>query len=129
MLFEGSTQGSENLPTLAQFCKSSGDEAFRPQYQVKVIWKPGLFPNYTLETEKFRLRVPENSQLFQLLEEELQGWIDSKRGLYLKIVDPKRTSFEFDFLVNTEVTWEELGTKGWKVALGGTKPKRAPKNS
>lgn len=129
MVFSGSVSNSDDLPTFAHFCKSSGEEAFKPQYQIKVIWKPGLFPNFTLETERFRLRVPPSSQLFQLLEEQLEIWIDSGKSPYLRVLDPKKQTFELDFLQNTEVEWEELGTKGWKVALGSTKIKRAPKNS
>lgn len=49
------------LPTLKQYLTKRKGKNIPKQFHVVLIWVPNKFPNFSIETEKFRLNVPDDS--------------------------------------------------------------------
>lgn len=96
------------LPTLRQWLKEQPQDDFNAYHQVRLIWLPGNWPNYTLETSAFRAIVTDRNPLYAALRDGLDSFTTTQRALGLRIVDPKRVTFSLlDF--ETPGDWFFIG--------------------
>lgn len=113
-----SEDGGVKLPTLKQFLKTIPKKDKLPElYIVTKIWYPNQYPNFSLETERFIVRVNENSQLGTELLQLWEQIEDEEWCLGIKVVNRSFGEFE---LVNHETercTWEDLGRYGRKLTV------------
>lgn len=123
--YSGSDSVSDNLPSFKQFCTSVSKDVEGTFYVVKFVWKPSLYPNFTLDTEKFRLRVPETSGLYSVLELSLPDLVESDSLLAISPTSLASRTFVLTTLDNERAIWEPLGTKGWKLAVQEKRSKKS----
>lgn len=120
MTFSKSTSESdfEKLPTLTQYLKKVPKKQKLPDlYIVTKIWYPNNYPNFSLETEYFMVRVKEDTQLGTELLQYWDQMEEEEWCLALRVTNRSFAEFE---LVNHETercTWEDLGRYGRKLTI------------
>lgn len=105
---------SDALPTVNQWIKTVSKECAEATRLIKLIWTPNMYENYSLDTEAFRLRVPANHFLFQVLKDNLEDWINTDVVLALEIEKLKIPKVSLITLDNEQCDWDPLGEYGWK---------------
>jgi hypothetical protein len=106
------TQGKPK-PTVFQFCRSLKESKFPHVSKLEVVWLPNQWPNYTLDTEDFRLRISEDSPLFTGFRDLFEQFL--KEGVPLQItVFGSDGDFEIDRIPDKQCTWEKISTTGYK---------------
>lgn len=122
--FEGQLNSeADKLPTVKQWMNSVSAEATIPTRIIKVIWTPNLYPSYSLDTEAYRVRVADTHFLYQVLEQNLETWIESGTVLGLNITGKKVIKVTLLTLDKEEGEWDALGEHGWKFSNLKTKKK------
>lgn len=120
----------KKLPTYNAWCIENLKRKTAEIYQVTVIFKPNKFPNYTLNTEQFTIRINENNPLFDEFDHFYNyQLVDEGICLGIKVLDKENKLFALSNMTDSKCYWEELGNVGVKVAetLPNKKPKRSPK--
>lgn len=91
------TEVTENArkkaPTFRQWCKEQSNFTGPLECNVRIIWLPGRWDNYTLETEHFRLRVESTSPLYEGLRKELDEFTKAEHGLSVTVTDTNPGKF------------------------------------
>jgi hypothetical protein len=103
----------EKLPTLLQFLKAQGKKKLAGMYPVAKVWKPGKFPNYSVETEKFRVSITENNPAFLPFKNFLDAAIESGSG-FAVVVDDKRDGAFSVKPLSDDWDIETLGDRGYR---------------
>ena len=120
---------SDKVPTFAQYCKAHGETAQDHTSLVTLIWKPNAFPNYTFQTEKFKLRVRVTEDNGEALADLVQTTVEEGKCIAVTILDPKNLTFEIDEFESEAVEWSQLGSTGFKATIQEKPSKRARKAS
>lgn len=107
----------EKLPTLLQFLKTQGKKKLAGCYPVAKVWKPGKFPNYSLETEKFRVSISENNPAFKVFGEFLDNAVESGGAIGVVVDDDRKGGFT---LRSLDGDWQidQLGERGYSFTSG-----------
>lgn len=102
----------EKLPTLQQYVKLNQD-AKGSISAIDIIWFPGKFKNYTLQTEVLRASVQPANRLFGAIQSRIDEILTYDSGIDLRITATKPISF---VLSRNEILgeWERLGDAGLK---------------
>ena len=108
---------TDKVPTFAQYCKAHGEKAQNHTSVVTLIWKPNAFPNYTFQTEKFKLRIRVNEDNREALADLVQQTIEENMCLAITILNPKSLEYSIDEFPSESVQWSELGSTGYKAAI------------
>ena len=111
----------EKLPSLKQYLKSIGKKKLSPAFVVSKIWKPGTWPNYTFETESFRVRINKGSAIYRSLEATLEDLIGDECCLAIRVDDRDRGVFTIISLDNERTSWAPLGDSGYSGAVRNKK--------
>lgn len=118
MRFESNAkEHQDSLPTFIQWCKTQKDSQTAETYFVTKVWLPNKFPDLTLETETFRLRISHKSRLFESLMECLPSW--ELNGTALLVSEIEKETFDFTLEVSEveNADWEPLGDTGRKLTI------------
>lgn len=83
----------QKLPTLRQWLKEQKADDFKQFHQIRVIWLPGQWKNFTLETTCFRAQVTEYNPLYAALSSDLDSFTREGGDILLRIVDRQRLTF------------------------------------
>lgn len=75
----------KKLPTLRQFLRQNGKKKLAEGYPVFYVWKPYLYPNISLETEKFRVSVSEDNPAFNAILNLIEHCHNKGEGLIVRI--------------------------------------------
>lgn len=105
------------LPTFIQWCKTEKDSQTADKYFVTKIWLPNKYPDITLETEVFRLRVSHKTSLFESLKDNFDGWSNSEVALSVCEIDKESLDFTLEVSDDEKATWESLGETGVKLTI------------
>lgn len=105
----------DKLPTVSQWMKTTSKEAWEVTRLVKLIWTPNVFDNYSLDTESFRIRIGPNHSFFEVLEENLELWIEDRSVLAVSFTSDKKPQMTFELLEKEQADWSPLGDHGWKL--------------
>ena len=108
---------SDKVPTFAQYCKAHGETAQNHTSLVTLIWKPNAFPNYTFQTEKFKLRIRVDEDNREALADLVQDTIEEGKCIAVTILDPKAYTFSIDEHSSESVVWTQLGDSGFKATI------------
>lgn len=80
------------LPTLLQFIKTLPTDAYPLVRRINVMWFPGSYDNYTLETPDFRCQVSTTHPLYPLLDDVgYKIFIGSGSAILINVVDSSGT--------------------------------------
>lgn len=107
---------ADKLPSVNQWIKTVSSEALEPVRLVKMIWTPNLYDNYSLDTEAFRVRIKPKDLLFEILEANLNDWMESDVVLAIKIEGRKIPRITLMTLDSEKCDWDSLGDYGWKMS-------------
>jgi len=102
----------EKLPTLAQFLKRNRQQKRLLTQKVLLIWLPGKFNNFTLQTEHCRVIVSPKHPLYGHLRAfDTAGNESNEIGFNLEITDWSEGSY---MLIphGRNGSWSELGKSG-----------------
>lgn len=102
----------EKLPTLAQFLKRTKETKSKIQSRVTLIWLPGKFNNFTLQTEYYRVIISPKHPLYGHLRAFNNAGNESNDiGFDIAITDWTKGSY---MLVPNERNgnWTEIGESG-----------------
>ena len=118
------------LPSLLQWLKTIPSDSPTVHKVVKLVWFPNQFPNFTVDTESFRLRISleqfDEAELTDLFETAIQD-----KAVLRVIVDPsQKGEWTIEELEGEIGEWEQLGESGYRCSVGDkpkTKTKRVPK--
>lgn len=125
MKFQGNADDTQKkLPTFLQFLREHQGEDIPSFNLVKKVFKPNKFPSVTFDTERFRLRIDESSNLYEEVLEALESLPEENACLAIWITSPEEKSFSLESVPNEECTWKELGSAGWELEV---KPKKTTK--
>lgn len=126
--FEGRIKDDvSQLPTFAQWIKSSNSAEHKPIRPVVKVWLPNRFENLTFETEVFRLRVDKRNPIYEPLIKSIPAAVEQEVCLAIKILDATQGEYSIISLQGETADWEELGAFGYKLTVKEKKrSKRAP---
>lgn len=117
------TDGQDKRPTFFQWCKTNQDKKIALKYPVQKVWIPNKFPDLTLETDAFRLRISSKSEAFKVLEQSLEGFIEQNALLAISEIDLLEYDYVIEILEGESADWTELGDFGYQLEVRD-KPKR-----
>lgn len=85
---EFSEPPKEKKPTLLQYLKTLKDAKYPLVFRIEIVWFPGKFDNYTLETTDFRCQVSPSNPLYKVLDKiGYKTFKDSSSAILLNVVD------------------------------------------
>lgn len=90
----------EKAPTLRQYLKELPKDAKDIKSTVRLIWLPGRWENYTLQTDDFRVIVSRGHKLFNSLRDNLDAFTKGTETLDVIVTDRAKISFRLS--VNDE---------------------------
>lgn len=108
----------EKLPTLSQYLKKlpANTKELQQNFQVDIIWTPGTFDNFTLQTHKFRLIIPKEHALYKHLSEAMEN--EAGFNVYgsfgISVSDRKNGKFTLAPRPKDKGQWERLSDNGFK---------------
>lgn len=105
------------LPTLRQWLKSVGKGNIAQRHMVTVVWFPNQFPNFTFETEYYKVRVSENNPLFKQLRAMVTDWYMNEVPVAIAVDQLRDGSFDFVEAEGESVEWSSIGENGYKQAV------------
>lgn len=114
-LFGVSTQDvrPEKLPTFAQFLKSNKQPRTLPSYPITLVWIPGKFDNFTLQTPLFRVIATSKNALYPQLSRFFGDKDSAEIGISLRITDWESSEYLLE-RSKAKGMWQELGTSGYR---------------
>jgi len=101
-------------PTLYQFLSEKNLKKYPFISKVEVIWLPNRWPNYTIDTEDYRLRIVESSSLYTSFQGLLKNYMDEGIPMQVSILDSDGT-FDIDKIPEKQCKWEPLSSTGVKM--------------
>lgn len=111
---EGSEPQLPKLPTLMQFIKANANVITSDSiFPVEIIWTPGNWDNYTIQTDKFRASISERNPLYPLLNRFIGGIPEYPNQVGIQITDSESGSVRF-VECGTYGKWKPLGNAGFK---------------
>lgn len=102
----------EKLPTLGQYLKRTKQTKGKMRQRVELIWLPGKFDNFTLQTGEYRLIISPKHPLYGHLRAFNNAGNESTEiGFDIELTDWQKASY---MLVpnGRNGSWTEIGTSG-----------------
>ena len=131
MRIKGNVKDNQiSLPSFAQFLKTIPLEDKEFRKFIRVVWFPNKFPNFTVDTESFRLRIPVSESNQLELTDEFESSIESDKVLCVVFNPSQKGEWAIEELEGELGDWEELGSNGFKCSVREKpkgKSKRVPK--
>lgn len=117
---------SDSLPTVSQWMKTVSTECCEATRIVKLIWCPNMYESYSLDTEAYRIRIGKGHPLFEVLEDNLDEWIQAGTVIASQVVKGRKATVILLTLDNETCEWDALGEHGWKSGQVIAKVKNVP---
>jgi hypothetical protein len=88
----GKEAPKEKPPTLRQFIKEQPIDVYPILCRIVVVWFPGNWDNYSLETDKCRVSIAPNHPLYNVLERSgVKVFSECENAVLLEIIDREGT--------------------------------------
>lgn len=104
----------EKLPTIRQFVKQTTRSKYKSDGVVELVWIPGKFRNFTLQTDSFRILVSEKHEFFEGLGEIFRGSDVNACGIRVEVSDWKGAAYTLHELLEDDGYWEPIGDSGYR---------------
>lgn len=111
---EAESTSFPKLPTFRQWLKAQGKKKIPQAVLCNLIWTPGKWQNFTLETERFRLRIAEDNPYFAYLKTGIATLSDNDYALFVHPVDRDKGTFTLSAKADEPGVWQPVGENGWK---------------
>ena len=119
-----STSQFKKLPTFLKWLKS---EPFNVEGKLKVVtmvWFPSEYPNITIDTECFRLRIPITGDNAEEVQEWFSLSFQQDEVLAVRIDDKKLGKFSVINIPGERGAWEPVGETGYRCTVQEKRIKR-----
>ena len=116
------------LPSFLQYLKSLPQEDKDRSKVVKAIWFPNQFPNFSFDTESFRLRVSLGKAETQEFSESVKAAIEAEEVLSIRFNAAQGTEIEIETLEGELGKWIPIGEHGYRCEVQD-KPKASIKRA
>lgn len=93
-LFEvsGKEPAKPKAPTLKQFIKQNPDVEYPVYSRIEIVWFPGTWDNYSLETPMFRCSVGSNHPIYSALDNSIVKVLsETQTALLIELTDSDGT--------------------------------------
>lgn len=107
----GKEPAKAKLPTLRQYIKENPDAKYSLLSRIELIWFPGTWDNYSIETSILRCSIGTNHPLYKPLDESIIAITEkSDTGIILSVEDKEGTIRLCES--NVYGKWERIGNAG-----------------
>lgn len=120
-LFDMPANDSKKLPTLKQFLVKKGKAKLPKYFPIQIIWEPNQFPNWTLQTEYFKVRVSEDNPFYVPLRDVIKQGCNNDWLLAIEVSEDRDGKYSIIHIENETADWEGLGENGWKLVVQNKK--------
>lgn len=107
---------TKKLPTLNQWLRTLGKSKMAKCYILTTVWLPNQYPNFTFETEKFRVRVSEDNPMYKNLRKAVLEWYQGDVAVAISVSEERDGAFKFVAL-EENVEWSEVGSSGYRIKV------------
>jgi hypothetical protein len=120
----------EKLPTIRQYLKELPNDAKDIKSTVRLVWLPGQWNNFTLETDHFRVIVNPKHKLYGQLRDNFDAFSKGTETLDVVVIDRKSVSYRLNINSEERGEWFFIGgSSGLKFTsekANGGNPDDAP---
>lgn len=89
---EGKEPPKEKAPTLRQYLKEQKDAKYPISSTIRLVWFPGNWDNYSLETDSFRVSIGPKHPLYAVLDKlVIKAFCESQTAIHVVITDEDGT--------------------------------------
>lgn len=118
MFAEYTNEKPKVVPSFTSFLKTANEAIQgKTRFGVEMIWLPGKFPNFTLQTHAFKISVSENNPLFKELEIFVQE--EPRDGSALRvdviITDIESGTYRLERAKRQKVKYSKVGSMALKA--------------
>ena len=118
MKYESSAKADfAKLPSFLQWLKTISTEEPIPTKVVKTVWFPNKFPNFSLDTESFRLRITVSAENLLEFQDAIESAIDNQEVLLIRVIDSEDATYSLETLPGEVGLWEALGSTGFSCSV------------
>jgi len=103
----------EKLPTLLQFIRRSKEPKSPVKRIVNLVWVPGKFDNFTLQTDKFRVIISNKHPFYSGLRNFFANCETAETPIGIEISDWTKGSYML-YEPKSKGLWQELGNSGYR---------------
>lgn len=103
----------DKLPTFAQFIKSNKQPRNKPTYPIQLVWLPGKFDNFTLQTNAFRVICTPKHALYPHLSKFFGDSQSAEIGMSITITDWESSEYLLE-RSKAKGMWQEIGSSGYR---------------
>lgn len=103
----------DKVPTIAQFVKRTKKPKANVKCIVEVVWLPGKFNNFTLQTARFRVIITPKHVFYNPLREFFANSETAETPIGVEISDWNSGSYMLYEPANKGL-WQELGSAGYR---------------
>lgn len=104
----------EKLPTIAQFVRRTKEPQSKPIHKVELVWLPGKFNNFTLQTQHYRVVISSQHPFYGLLRDFFADQDTAETPIGIRITDWSHGSYMLEKPDRTLGMWQELSTSGYR---------------
>jgi hypothetical protein len=108
-LSEDYSAKDEKLPTIRQYLKELPSDAQDIKSTVRIIWLPGRWDNFTLQTDHFRVVVSRQHKLYSQLRDNVDDFTKGTHTLDLLITDRAKVSYRLSLNNEERGEWFFIG--------------------
>lgn len=103
----------EKLPTIGQYIKRTKEPKSPVKRVVNLVWTPGKFDNFTLQTDKFRVIVSNKHPFYRGLQDFFANCDTAETPIGIEITNWGEGSYML-YEPKTSGMWQELGNSGYR---------------
>jgi hypothetical protein len=103
----------DKLPTIAQFIKRNRKPKSNVKSTTQIVWIPGKFDNFTLQTQRFRVVITPKHPFYPALSEFFANSETFETPIGVEITDWDKQSYLL-YEPNEKGMWQELGDSGYR---------------
>lgn len=103
----------EKLPTISQYLKRTKEPKSKPLSLVTLVWLPGKFDNFTLNTNLYRVIISPKHPFYGLLRDFFADSSTAETPIAIRITDWKLGSYQLEEPKSVGM-WQELSTSGYR---------------
>lgn len=104
----------DKLPTIAQYLKSTKESDVITNCMVDLVWVPGRFKNFTLQTERFRIIITPSNPLFAGIRMYFADVPQLPCEMWIEITDIKLASYMLKEGAEHKGYWDNVGESGFR---------------
>lgn len=109
-----SDSNSEPKPTIYKWLKENKIKDYPKDCPVEIVWLPKNWPNFTIDTKLFRVRIHEDSPIFKPFDEMLLSFIQEGIPMQVSILNDNG-EWDIDRIPDKQCKWEKLSSTGYKM--------------